>query len=117
MIQLLLTAIFIYLQPIWGSIGSYAGKEVRQEMACTECHSDLVEYGVMHYPAEDACDNCHESTGEEHPGETRGFTLMDQAPALCFYCHEEAAERDHPHRPVVTAWGVTMHTDRRKWHC
>ncbi len=70
-------------------------------MACTECHLDLVENEVMHYPAEDACENCHESRGYEHPGDSTGFTLMDQVPALCFYCHEEGTEIAHPHQPVI----------------
>ncbi|MDX2431828.1 MAG: cytochrome c3 family protein [Bacteroides sp.] len=101
MIQLFLTDFFIYLFLVFGG-GSEAPADnnVPQEMACTECHTDLVENDVMHYPAEDACDNCHESTGNEHPGDSLGFALMDQIPALCFYCHEEGAEIDHPHQPV-----------------
>ncbi len=83
-----------------GGAGAPSGKESQQEMACTECHSDLVGSVVMHYPAKDACENCHESTGEEHPGDAAGFTLIDQTPALCFYCHEEVVETDHAHQPV-----------------
>ncbi len=82
---------------------------VPQEMACTECHTDLVENEVMHYPAEDACDNCHESTGNEHPGDSLGFALMDQSPALCFYCHEEGIEIAHPHQPVLQGSCLVCH--------
>ncbi len=71
------------------------------QLPCKECHSDLVEHGVMHYPAEDACDNCHESTGVSHPSEdSAGFRLMDQIPALCFYCHEESEQQSHAHEPL-----------------
>ncbi len=101
MIQLFLTDFFLYIfLAIAGGTASPAGSDIPQEMACTECHTDLVENDVMHYPAEDACDNCHESTGVEHPGDSTGFTLMDQIPALCFYCHEEGGETEHAHQPV-----------------
>jgi predicted CXXCH cytochrome family protein len=73
----------------------------RQLPACKECHSDMVDRNVMHYPAEDACDNCHEATGASHPSaDSLGFSLMDQTPALCYYCHEENEEKAHPHQPV-----------------
>jgi len=72
-----------------------------QQSDCMECHSDLVEHDVMHYPAEDACDNCHESTGASHPsGDSVGFRLMDNIPALCFYCHEETKVKTHTHQAV-----------------
>ncbi len=106
--MLLLVEIFILL-PLWGRGEIPVGNDVRQELACKECHSDLVEFAVMHYPAEDACDNCHEATGEEHPGENRGFKLMDQSPALCFYCHEEIPQQDHPHQPLVKGSCLDCH--------
>ncbi|MEN8157871.1 MAG: cytochrome c3 family protein [Bacteroidota bacterium] len=58
--------------------------------ACTDCHSDLVGQKVMHYPAEDDCENCHMANGEEHPQEgVKGFDMADEMPGLCFLCHEE----------------------------
>ena len=110
MIQLFLTDFFICIFLAFaGGAGPRMGKDVSQEMACTECHADLVEYDVMHYPAEDACENCHESTGNEHPGDAVGFTLMDQSPALCFYCHEEGTETDYPHLPVTRGSCLECH--------
>lgn len=101
MIQLFLTNFFLYvLLVISGGAGSAGRNMVTQDLACTECHTDLVGNEVMHYPAEDACDNCHESTGNEHPGDSLGFVLMDLIPTLCFYCHEEGIETEHPHMPV-----------------
>jgi predicted CXXCH cytochrome family protein len=70
-----------------------------QPPTCKECHSDLVEYELMHYPAEDACDNCHEPTGASHPSDdSLGFRLMDNIPELCYYCHEEPAQFAFPHQ-------------------
>ena len=69
---------------------------------CKECHTDRVGRDIMHYPVEDACDNCHESTGASHPSsDSLGFRLMDKTPALCYYCHEEGEEKAHPHQPVA----------------
>jgi len=60
------------------------------EKSCTDCHSDLVGQTVMHYPAEDACDNCHMPNGNEHPMEdVKGFDMSDEMPALCYMCHEQ----------------------------
>jgi len=95
MIHLFLSDFFIYLfLATWGSAGIYPGSGLSQEMECAECHSELVENEVSHYPVQDACDNCHESTGEEHPGDSLGFTLMDQIPELCLSCHSKSYETD-----------------------
>jgi len=107
--MLFLVEIFLLLLPLWGRGEIPVGNDVRKELACKECHSDLLEFAVMHYPAEDACDNCHEATGEEHPGENMGFKLMDQSPALCFYCHEEIPQQDHPHQPLVKGSCLDCH--------
>ena len=65
------------------------GQDETSEYSCTDCHSDLIEYNVMHYPAEDACDNCHMANGKEHPADgVSAFDLGDEMPALCFMCHE-----------------------------
>ena len=77
-----------------------AGRHLQIE-ECVKCHGNLVEHEVMHMAAEDACDNCHESTGEPHPQEgIKGFTLMDRMPDLCFYCHEEPITQKFGHLPV-----------------
>ena len=77
---------------------------------CIECHGDLVGKEMIHYPAEDACDNCHESTGASHPSEdSLGFRLMDSSPALCFLCHEEGPARAHVHQPVAEGKCLACH--------
>ncbi len=81
-----------------------------QDGGCVDCHSDLVEHEVMHLPATDACDNCHESTGASHPEEgVKGFKLMDHLPELCFYCHEEHPDPAHGHLPVANGECVSCH--------
>ena len=94
MIQMLILDLLICLSlPFRGSSGI---------PECIECHGDLVEKEMIHYPAEDACDNCHERTGASHPSEdSLGFRLMDQVPALCFNCHEEGSAKAHMHTPVM----------------
>lgn len=68
-------------------------QEQTAELSCVDCHSDIVGQAVMHYPAEDACDNCHMSNGNAHPKEgVKGFDMGDELPGLCFLCHEEHAK-------------------------
>lgn len=86
------------------------GTEAKANPECLDCHDDLVQKTIMHYPAEDACDNCHESTGSSHPSEdSLGFKLMDTSPALCFYCHEEMPGLTHAHQPVATGNCLACH--------
>lgn len=67
--------------------------------ACTDCHSDLLDLEMMHYPAEDACDNCHRDPGPGHPEDGfPGGSLVDSLPGLCLLCHEaEAHEKTYRH--------------------
>jgi predicted CXXCH cytochrome family protein len=77
---------------------------------CVDCHIDQLEYKVMHMAAEDACDNCHESTGAAHPQDgVIGFNLMDRMPDLCFYCHEEPVYQEFGHPPVVKKECLSCH--------
>lgn len=102
MIQHLIIDLLIILAvPLCGPTGPDPVTLEGQPPVCAECHDDLLNREFMHYPVEDACDNCHESTGVSHPfGDSVGFRLMDGIPALCYYCHEEPAEKAHPHLPV-----------------
>ncbi len=60
-----------------------------REPGCADCHSDLLEREMIHYPVEDGCDNCHNIPGEDHPdGEFTGNILADSLPGLCFLCHD-----------------------------
>jgi predicted CXXCH cytochrome family protein len=103
MIQLLIIDFLIILAlPHSGTTGIEPLVAQMQQNDCLSCHEDLLKGGVMHYPAEDDCSTCHESTGASHPsGDSVGFRLMDKVPELCFYCHEEAEQKIHPHQPVA----------------
>ena len=106
-----LVHILIILFCIGAMEGKYGriSKEVQDE-ECIDCHKDHMEHEVMHMPAEDACDNCHMSTGDTHPQDgIRGFTLMDRLPDLCFYCHEESISPSHGHQPVEKKECLSCH--------
>lgn len=110
MIQLLFFHIILcFSLPFRGDSGSGPGSGPAVPQDCTECHGDLLQKGYIHYPAEDACDNCHESTGVSHPSDSTGFTLMDSSPALCFYCHEEPTGLAHAHQPVASGHCLSCH--------
>ncbi len=99
--SLILDFLILLALPFSGPLDAESLRSVKQPYECKECHGDRVEYQVMHYPAEDACDNCHESTGASHPSaDSLGFRLIDKIPALCYYCHEEIHKKAHPHQPV-----------------
>jgi len=111
MIQLLFIELLLCLSFTSGMTSeTKATRKQYLSLDCKECHSDLVQRELMHYPAEDACDNCHEPTGASHPSsDSLGFRLMDQIPALCFYCHEEQSQMAHEHEPVATGQCLACH--------
>jgi predicted CXXCH cytochrome family protein len=102
MIQLVLLEILINLMAVYPGTHSPGSPDQRlQNGPCTECHRNMVEHTVMHYPAGDACDYCHESTGSSHPqAGVAGFALVDRMPDLCFNCHEPPAAHAFIHPPV-----------------
>lgn len=78
--------------------------------ACKDCHSDLIGQEHMHYPAEDACDNCHTAKGNEHPQDgVPGFELAEPLPGLCFLCHEEYL-KSSLHAPVEMGECLMCHS-------
>lgn len=85
------------------------GQDKAEGKTCKDCHSDKSENKFMHYPAEDACDNCHMETGNEHPGDELGFDLADEMPGLCFLCHEEF-KGDMLHGPVEMGECLMCHS-------
>ena len=85
------------------------GQEESEESNCTDCHSDLVGQAVMHYPAEDDCENCHMPNGNEHPGDAKAFDLGEEMPGLCFLCHEEYT-MENKHIPVEMGECLMCHS-------
>jgi len=101
--------IILYL-PLGGTIRPEQASAGRQAPSCRDCHSELLEHEVLHYPAEDACDNCHEATGASHPSEdSLGFRLMDRVPDLCHYCHDGPVLQGFPHHPYANGECMACH--------
>jgi len=110
MIQKLLIELVMLLSVAFtGPGGKDSGVPAGQPYECTDCHGDLLEPAVRHYPAEDGCENCHEPTGASHPSDSLGFRLMDRVPALCFYCHDEPETPAHTHYPVTSGECLGCH--------
>lgn len=102
--------LFLLLLSLGQMSGPGKGMAGAREPACSECHSDLLEYQLMHYPAEDACNNCHEATGTPHPsGDGPGFRLIDKVPELCYYCHEEPRQQSSVHGPHLKGECLACH--------
>ena len=99
---IIINFLFVMTLAFSGAAGPESIVAERQAYDCKECHGDLLEHDMMHFPAEDDCTNCHEATGASHPSsDSVGFRLMDQLPALCYYCHEETQMKAHAHQPVT----------------
>ena len=110
MIQMLLIRLIVLLSLSFAGPGGNGFSDPNdQPYECTDCHGDLLEPSVRHYPAEDGCENCHEATGASHPSDSLGFRLMDRVPALCFYCHEEPESSAHMHYPVAAGECLDCH--------
>ena len=48
--------------------------------------------------AAQACELCHEATGEDHPGKKGAFRLLASGKDLCYQCHDD-------NRHLQTTWG------------
>ncbi len=68
---------------------------------CIKCHSAIIDNKVVHPLLESGCDYCHESTGEEHPGEKQGFKTSSSYPSLCYTCHDDKNSKSHVHTAVA----------------
>lgn len=68
----------------------------KAEGNCLDCHKNITELPTVH-PAAESCDNCHISTGTNHPDAgNKGFS-MDAVPGLCYNCHENKATSSFAH--------------------
>lgn len=109
-----LFAVVLFLSS-WGLIdGDGKAKNMRKkqkdEISCSECHSDLTINKYKHNPAVESCSNCHSSNGNSHPkSDNNEFTLADTPPTLCFYCHEENSKANI-HSPAKEGECVMCHS-------
>lgn len=78
--------------------------------SCLECHDALTEMKHLHPQLETTCDVCHSPTGEAHPGSGKpGFTLAEEVPGLCYFCHTDYTEEEGAHAPVKEGYCLICH--------
>jgi len=88
----------------------YSGRSGEGQQPCLECHGSLMETKFTHPQLETTCDVCHSPTGEEHPGSGKpGFTLSEEVPGLCYYCHTDYTEEEGAHPPVKEGYCLICH--------
>ena len=72
-------------------------------LICLDCHTGIMDGRYDHPPAEEGCDNCHDTHGSD-----LGNHLIDSVPALCLQCHPEMEGGKHNR--------VTLGTDCQRCH-
>jgi len=88
--------IFFYLQFAFAQVS-----EEDKTCITAGCHNKLVDQRYLHPPLEDGCSFCHESQGAKHPDNPGSeFTLVEEAPDLCYSCHDEKNVKQTVHPPV-----------------
>jgi predicted CXXCH cytochrome family protein len=80
------------------------------QKTCFDCHNELTSNKIIHSPAQESCETCHEATGVEHPSETNGFNLVDKEPNLCYVCHEAQNTKKNVHYPIADGQCVICHS-------
>ena len=86
------------------------GQNNAGSQSCLDCHNNIISNQVIHSPAEESCDNCHQQTGNPHPDENvKGFSLVEEMPGLCFTCHDEN-DGKNVHAPVESGDCIICHS-------
>ncbi|MCF6364762.1 MAG: OmpA family protein [Bacteroidales bacterium] len=96
-----------------GSTHTYSGYSYNSvnERECSFCHNDIINHKVLHAPATDDCETCHQSTGNKHPRvKEKGFILAEKMPDLCYMCHEQKNDKKNIHTPVEGGECVSCHS-------
>ena len=90
---------------------SFSLKGQDDQKTCTDCHGSLIKYEYIHPVAEDACDNCHQSSGEPHPmSNGKEFTLNETGPDLCYMCHDTKNTKKNVHSPITNGYCWMCHS-------
>jgi predicted CXXCH cytochrome family protein len=76
--------------------------------SCSECHGDYFKKDFIHAPVSEDCSYCHESTGMEHPGDSKGFRHEEQS-SLCYMCHDAFNSASQIHAPVEEGFCTACH--------
>ncbi len=75
-----------------------------------QCHESLVQGKSVH-AATEACDNCHESIAAPHPQAGKAtFKLSQEAPELCWNCHDAFGKKTDIHPPVQEGACTSCHS-------
>ena len=75
------------------------------------CHGNLISQEVVHDAIKRGCDKCHQTTGQQHPQKNvKGFTMVNNIPALCYKCHDENNTMRVVHSPVQKGNCLECHT-------
>lgn len=75
----------------------------------SQCHTRLLSGSTLHPPA-DACDSCHEEVSTPHPAKgKKTFKLTQEAPDLCYTCHDAFGKGKVVHSPVEAGMCTECH--------
>jgi len=97
----MIISLYIKLVLVISMIPGPTVEVTRSQPTCLECHEDLLAGSVRHEALSGSCEDCHESTGAEHPASgIKGFKLIDPVPGICFYCHDTYESKAYVHLPV-----------------
>jgi predicted CXXCH cytochrome family protein len=97
-----MSTIQLYVLILIYNLGIVSPKQDKPKAACIDCHKALIEQKEVH-PVAEGCDNCHVSSGTEHPKSgVKGFNLTESMPGICFNCHEDL-------KNSVLATGAKVH--------
>ena len=90
---------------------SYSLYAQNEKKTCTDCHESLIKQEYIHPVAEDACDNCHQSSDKEHPNSIGPeFSLSESVPDLCYMCHEGLNTKKNVHAPITDGYCMMCHS-------
>lgn len=60
-----------------------------EDPKCIDCHNELIENKILHDPAKESCENCHQINIKDHSeNNVKGLNLAEKVPDLCFICHD-----------------------------
>ncbi|MFQ5583808.1 MAG: cytochrome c3 family protein [Calditrichia bacterium] len=99
-IKIVIILTFLFILP---SVYLASQENEGTEVTCTSagCHGGLVADSIVHEAASDDCESCHESDGNNHPGDDGNeFSLSNDPPELCYDCHDEKNQKQNIHPPV-----------------
>ncbi len=88
----------------------YGGAAGAEEGCVTDkCHAKLLKGTTLH-PVAEGCETCHESVEKPHPAKgKKTFKLTQDAPDLCYTCHESFTGKSLVHFPVQSGMCTTCH--------